>query len=144
MSDKPIHQDLSAQVLDRMFRQDGFSQWMGMEILEISEGHCVLRMTVRKEMLNGFDVAHGGITYSLADSAFAFACNSYNHLSLSVETSISHSRAVREGDILTAKADLITQTKKIGNFQVIVLNQHHEIVAVFKGICYRTDKKVVE
>jgi len=65
MSDKPIHQDLSAQVLDRMFRQDGFSQWMGMEILEISEGHCVLRMTVRKEMLNGFDVAHGGLPIHL-------------------------------------------------------------------------------
>ncbi len=144
MSEKPVHKDLSAQVLDRMFRQDGFSQWMGMEILEISEGHCALKMTVRKEMLNGFDVAHGGITYSLADSAFAFACNSYNHLSLSVETSISHSRAVKEGDILTATADLITQTKKIGNFQVLIHNQHHEIVAVFKGICYRTDKKVVE
>lgn len=144
MSEKSHHQDLSAQVLDRMYRQDGFSQWMGMEVVSISEGHCILKMTVRKEMLNGFDVAHGGITYSLADSAFAFACNSYNHLSLSVETSISHTKAVKEGDVLVATADLVTQTKKIGNFQVLVHNQHREIVAVFKGICYRTDKKVVE
>jgi len=132
------------QVLDRMFRKDGFSQWLGIEKLEISEGHCVLKMTVRPEMLNGFDVAHGGITYSLADSAFAFACNSYNKLSVSIETSISHNKSVKAGDVLIAFADVITQSNKIGTYQVIIKNQSDEIVAVFKGSCYRTDKIVVE
>lgn len=132
------------QVLDRMFRNDGFSQWLGIEKLEISEGNCVLKMTVRPEMLNGFDVAHGGITYSLADSAFAFACNSYNKLSVSIETSISHNKSVKAGDVLIAFADVITQSNKIGTYQVIIKNQSDEIVAVFKGSCYRTDKIVVE
>ena len=132
------------QVLDKMYHKDGFSQWLGIEQIKISEGHCVLRMQVRSEMLNGFDVAHGGITYSLADSAFAFACNSYNRLSVSIETSISHNRAVRAGDILTAFADMMTQSNKIGTYQVIIKNQLDEIVAIFKGTCYRTEKILIE
>ncbi|MBK9271141.1 MAG: hotdog fold thioesterase [Saprospiraceae bacterium] len=139
-----IEPGIHDKVLDKMYNKDGFSQWLGIEKLEISEGHCILRMTVREEMLNGFEVAHGGITYSLADSAFAFACNSYNKLSVSIETSISHNKAVRKGDVLVAEAALITQSNKIGTFQVIVKNQDNDIVAVFKGCCYRTDKIIVE
>lgn len=131
-------------VFNRMYRLDGFSQWLGIEPILVEEGHCILKMTVRKEMLNGFDVAHGGISYSLADSAFAFSCNSYNRISLSIETSISHNKAIREHDVLIAESKLITQSNKIGTFQVIVKNQKEEIVAVFKGICYRTDKTLVE
>ncbi|MBK6573232.1 MAG: hotdog fold thioesterase [Saprospiraceae bacterium] len=132
------------KVLERMFNEDGFSQWLGIEKVLIMEGHCILRMKVRKEMLNGFMVAHGGISYSLADSAFAFSCNSYNKLSLSIETSISHSKPIVEDDVLTAESKMITQSNKIGNYQVLIKNQNNEIVAVFNGICYRTEKQVVE
>jgi acyl-CoA thioesterase len=100
-------------------------------------------MQVRSDMMNGHNVAHGGISYSLADSAFAFACNSYDQLSLSIETSITHTNAIRENDILIAEAKLITQSKKIGTYEVIIKNQEDIIVAVFKGVCYRTSQNVI-
>ncbi|NOT38475.1 MAG: hotdog fold thioesterase [Saprospiraceae bacterium] len=131
-------------VFNRMYKQDGFSQWLGIEKILTEEGHCILQMKVRKEMLNGFDVAHGGIAYSLADSAFAFSCNSYNRISLSVETSITHNKAIYENDILIAESKLITHSNKIGTYQVIITNQKKEIVAVFKGVCYRTEKNLIE
>ena len=90
----------------------------------------------------GFVHGAGGISYSLADSAFAFSCNSYNKLSLSIETSISHSKPIVEDDVLTAESKMITQSNKIGNYQVLIKNQNNEIVAVFNGICYRTEKSV--
>ncbi|MBL7822256.1 MAG: hotdog fold thioesterase [Saprospiraceae bacterium] len=136
--------NIPEKVLNRMFNQDGFSQWLGIEKLLVNEGHCILKMKIRKEMLNGFKVAHGGISYSLADSAFAFSCNSYNKISLSIETSISHSKPIVEGDELIAESKMITQSNKIGNYQVIIKNQKDEIVAVFNGICYRTEKQVIE
>lgn len=125
-----------------MYAADAFSRWLGIELLSIAEGFCRLRMTVRPEMLNGFGVAHGGITYSLSDSAFAFACNSQGRLSVSIETSVTHTQAVKAGDILTAEAKLVTQSNKIGTYQATVTNQHDQIVAVFKGVCYRTAKQV--
>ena len=131
------------QVFEKMYKDDTYSQWLGIRLLEVAEGMARLQMTIRPDMLNGFGVAHGGITYGLADSAFAFACNSFNRLSLSIETSITHTAAVRLGDTLTAEAQLVTQSNKIGTFSVLVKNQEMEIVAVFKGICYRTDKAVV-
>ena len=86
---------ISQQVFEKMYRKDGFSQWLGIEAVEVNDGQCILKMTVRAEMLNGFDVAHGGIVYSLCDSAFAFACNSYNDLSVSVETSVTLCKAIK-------------------------------------------------
>lgn len=127
-----------------MFQKDGFSQWLGIQKIITEDGHCILQMRVRKEMLNGFEVAHGGIVYSLADSAFAFSCNSYNRISLSIETSITHAKAIRENDLLIAESNLVTQSNKIGTYQVLVRNQENEIVGVFKGVCYRTDKKLIE
>lgn len=125
-----------------MYARDGFSRWLGIELIAVGEGTATLRMAVRPEMLNGFAVAHGGITYSLADSAFAFACNSFGRLSVSIETSITHTQAVRAGDVLIAEARLITHSNKIGTYQATVTNQSGDIVAVFKGICYKTDKQL--
>jgi acyl-CoA thioesterase len=90
------------KIVNKMYDQDAFSQWLGIEIIDVSEGYCQLKMKVRKEMLNGFHIAHGGIAYSLADSALAFASNSHGRKSLSVETSISHMVSIKAGDILTA------------------------------------------
>lgn len=131
---------LAERVVDRMYNNDPFSQWLGIERIEDGNGKSVLRMTVRKEMLNGFEIAHGGITYSLADSALAFASNSHGRMAVSVETSISHTISVKEGDVITAIAEEMSLSNKIGIYQVTVKNQRGEIVALFKGTVYRTGK----
>ncbi len=132
---------LADKVVSKMYNHDGFSQWLGIERLHVSEGTCTLRMTVRKDMLNGFGMAHGGITYSLADSALAFASNSHGRMSVSVETNISHTKSVKEGDVITAVAEQLSLTDKIGVYHVTVKNQADEIVALFKGTVYRTPKQ---
>jgi len=132
---------LPTRVVDRMYNNDPFSKWLGIERVEDGDGSSVLRMTVRKEMLNGFDIAHGGITYSLADSALAFASNGHGIQSVSIETSISHTKPVKEGDVLTAKAIEKNRTNKIGVYEVVITNQKEETVALFKGTVYRTGKE---
>ncbi len=124
-------------IVDAMYNNDPFSRWLGIERIEESEGYSKLRMTVRKEMLNGFAVAHGGITYSLADSAFAFASNSRGIHAMSIDTSIAHTRAVKEGDVLIAEAKEISLGKRTGVYNVIVTNQVDKVVAVFKGTVFR-------
>ncbi len=124
-----------------MYERDAFSQWLGIQRLEVGEGHCVLRMTIRKEMLNGFGIAHGGITYSFADSAFAFASNSHGRKSVSIETSISHTSPLKEGDVITAVAKLENLSNKLGIYRVVVKNQEDKVVALFKGTVYRTKKE---
>lgn len=137
MPDRP----LAARVVDRMYDHDPFSRWLGIIRIEDGAGESVLKMTVREEMLNGFSVAHGGITYSLADSALAFAANGHGIQSMSIETSISHTQKVVEGDVLTAKAIEKNLTGKIGVYEVIIKNQNNETVALFKGTVFRTGKK---
>jgi len=124
-----------------MLGNDAFSKWLGIEVLEISEGSCELQLTVRQEMTNGFDIAHGGITYSLADSALAFASNSHGRKSVSVETSISHTKPSIVGDILTAKAVEKSISNKIAIYEITIANQNNIIVALFKGTVYRTSKE---
>ena len=104
--------NLAKKVVNKMLGGDAFSQWLGIEILEIHEGFCKLRMTVRDEMTNGFKIAHGGIAYSLADSALAFAANSHGTKSLSIETSISYTKKVETSDTLTAIAKEIKKSEK--------------------------------
>jgi acyl-CoA thioesterase len=128
------------RVVGKMMAHDGFSQWLGITIIEITEASCKLKMTVRKEMLNGFHIAHGGITYSLADSALAFASNSHGRKAVSVETSISHTIALREADEITAEAVEVSLTDKIGIYHITIKNQHNKVVALFKGTVYRTSK----
>ncbi len=131
---------LTTRVVDRMYDNDFFSQWLGIERLEEGPGRSVLRMTVRKEMLNGFAIAHGGITYSLADSALAFASNSHGRKAVSIETSISHTKSLKEGDVITATATEENLSNKIGIYKVIVTDQNGDTVALFKGTVYRTSK----
>jgi acyl-CoA thioesterase len=129
------------KIVNKMFDQDAFSQWLGIEIIDVSEGFCQLKMTVRKEMLNGFQIAHGGIAYSLADSALAFASNSHGRKSLSVETSISHTVSVKEGEVLTVATKELSLSDKIGVYLITIINQRNEDVAYFKGTVYRTSKE---
>lgn len=116
-----------------MMELDAFSQWMGIEVLEINPGTCTLRCKVVPGMLNGFHILHGGISYSLADSALAFASNSYGNKCVSIETSISHTRPAQSGDILTASCTELNRGKTIAIYQVEVTNQHHKLIALFKG-----------
>jgi acyl-CoA thioesterase len=121
------------EIVQLMLEKDAFSQLLGIEVLQISEGSCQLAMSVSKDLLNGFNIAHGGICYSLADSALAFAANSYGFQSVSIETSISHVKKVVENDCLTATVKELNKTFKSGLYEVTVTNQHQEPVAFFKG-----------
>jgi len=131
---------LAQRVVARMYDNDPFSIWLGIERVVVEAGKCVLRMTVRSEMLNGFAFAHGGITFSLADSCLAFASNSHGVQSVSVETSISHTRPVKDGDVLTATSEEKNLSRSIGVYYITVTNQRAEEVALFKGTVYRTGK----
>ena len=132
--------DLANRIVDKMFVDDEFSRWLGIERVLIEAGHCILRMKIRKEMLNGFGSTHGGITFSFADSALAFASNAHGRLSVALDCNISFPVAVREGDVLTCEAKELALTAKTGTYLIEVKNQKHENVAFFKGTVYRTNK----
>ncbi|HKK11868.1 MAG TPA: hotdog fold thioesterase [Flavobacteriaceae bacterium] len=124
----------------KMLSQDPFSSWMGIEILECEIGRCKVGMTVRSEMLNGMGRAHGAISYALADTAFAFASNSHGKHAMSIETSISHIEALNAGDYLVAESVIEKVNDKLG-FNVIEVKRGDELVALFKGVVYRTQKE---
>ncbi|MEJ7627955.1 MAG: hydroxyphenylacetyl-CoA thioesterase PaaI [Ferruginibacter sp.] len=131
------------QVVQHMMENDLFSQWLGIEVMAVKEGYSKIRMVVRKEMINGFGIVHGGIAFSLADSAFAFACNNRNILSVALDTSINFLKPVNVGDKLTAEATELHNGRSTGLYQVSIFNQDSILVAVFKGTCYRTQKGLV-
>lgn len=143
MSYQEAKDSLAGRVVEHMFREDAFSQWLGISVLEIKAGYARIQMTLRQEMLNGFGVIHGGITFSLADSAFAFACNNRNNLSMALDTSITFTKAVRPGDVLIAEANELHNGRSTGLYLVTVTNQKAEQVALFKGTCFRTGKTLV-
>ena len=132
---------LATHIVDQMMENDFYSQWLGIERIEEDAGKSVLQMKVRREMLNGFGMAHGAITFALADSALAFACNSHGRQAVSIETSISHTKAVKEGEMLRAYAEEESLSHKIGFYKVIIKREDGEIVALFKGTVYRTSKE---
>ena len=133
--------DLAKEVVDKMISGDAFSQWLGIEVLEITEGFCKLKMTVRDEMTNGFNIAHGGIAYSLADSCLAFAANADGIQAVSIETSISHTKKVASGDVLTATSKEMNKSSKTALYYITITNQDNLEVAHFKGTVFRTEKE---
>lgn len=130
-------------VVSHMMENDFFSQWLGIEVLEIKEGYSKIKMTVRKEMVNGFGIVHGGIPFSLADSAFAFACNNRNNLSVALDVTITFTKAVNTGDTLMAEAKEVHNGRSTGVYLITVFNQKNEQVALFKGTCFRTGKALI-
>ena len=133
--------DKAQQIVNHMMKNDAFSQWLGIQVVSNKAGSAVLEMTVREEMTNGFNIAHGGITYSLADSALAFASNGGGKQSLSIETSIHHIEKVLAGDVISARASLVSETHKTAIYQIDITNTSGERVAWFKGTVYRTSKE---
>ena len=124
-------------------KHDLFSQWLGIEVIEIREGYSKIRMNVREEMVNGFGIVHGGVPFSFADSAFAFACNNRNVLSVALDTSINFIKPVHVGDTLEAEAKEIHNGRSTGLYHIVIRNQNDHEVAIFKGTCFRTHKNLI-
>lgn len=140
MSEPLDAQHRAERVVAAMMRSDAMSRWLGIEILEVAPLRCTCRLTVREEMVNGFGVAHGGIAFSLADSAFAFACNTQGHVTVSIENSVTYPAAVYPDDILTATAAEEAASNRLSYYRVEVRNQRNEVVALFRGTAFKTSK----
>jgi acyl-CoA thioesterase len=139
---KRMSDQFDRAIIGRMYSRDRFSQVMGMEIVDSGAGRCVVRMKIRDDMLNGFGIAHGGVTFALCDSALAFASNSHGRLSVALEASISYPAPVNTGDTLIATAEEVSLTNKIGVYLITVTNQNNVRVALFRGTVYRTSKQL--
>ena len=123
----------------KMLSQDAYSSWLGIEILSCEIGRVKVGMTIRKEMLNSMNKAHGGISYALADTAFGFSANTHGSYAVSIETSINHIEALHLGDYITAEATLDVQKTKVG-FNIVEVKKGDELVALFNGGVDRTNK----
>lgn len=121
------------EIVDLMMSNDRFSKWMDLNITKIDKGICEATCKAKDEMLNGFDILHGGITYSISDSLLAFASNAYGYKCVSIETSISHTRSVKIDEVLTAKCTEINRGKTIGIYTVDIFDEANELVSKFKG-----------
>lgn len=134
---------LARQVVTNMMEADLFSQWLGITVIDAREGYSKVQMTLRDDMVNGFGIIHGGVPFSLADSAFAFACNNRNNLSVALDTAMNFTRTSKPGDVLTAEAMELHNGKSTGLYTVTVTNNRKEQVAFFKGTCFRTGKPLI-
>lgn len=130
----------SEKIVSAMMSKDAFSKWLGIVVIKTTPGYALLKLEIKPDFLNGFEIAHGGIAYSLADSALAFASNGHGNISVSTQTSISHFAPARLGDTLTAEAKEIHISNKLAHYQIAIRNQNEELVAQFTGAVYRTPK----
>lgn len=134
---------LAKAVYHKMMEKDYCTQWLDAKPLVVEEGYCKLKMIVRKEMLNGHGILHGGIAYTFADSAFAFASNSYGRLAVSINASMMFSKSAKEGDVLIAEAKPLNVSYKTADFDVNVMNEAGEVYYYFRGTVYRSSKEVL-
>ena len=138
-------QQIAEAARDAMWRNDRASKALGMQVLAIGPGSATLCMTVREDMLNGHDICHGGLITTLADGAFAFACNSYNEVTVASGFDVNLVAAGKLGDVLTATAVEVSKAGRTGVYDVTVRNQRSEAVAAFRGRSYtRKGKALVE
>jgi acyl-CoA thioesterase len=134
---------IAGKVVAKIMSEDLFSQWLGIDVLQVKDGYSKIKMTVRKEMINGLGIVHGGICFSLADSCFAFACNNRNNLSVALDTAINFLKPVHVGDELIAEAKEMHNGRSTGLYHITITNQRDHVVAFFKGTCFRTNKKLI-
>src|SRR5579872_2069580 len=130
------------EVLQIMLKRDRFTEWLGLQITEIGKGYCKLQYRIAQNMMNGFDNVHGGVLFSAADSAFAFACNSYGHLTVALDASVSFTKPAKTGELMTVEAGEVFLGNKIGIYDVRTTNENNELIALFKGTAYRTSTKI--
>ncbi|MCU0922689.1 MAG: hydroxyphenylacetyl-CoA thioesterase PaaI [Burkholderiaceae bacterium] len=135
-AEAPTPQQTADLVREGMARNDRASKWLGMQIVEVTPGRAVLAMSVRNEMLNGHDICHGGLIATLADSAFAYACNSYNELTVASGFAVDLLAPGRLGDVLTATCHEVSKSGRTGVYDCEVINQHGQRIAVFRGRSY--------
>lgn len=133
-------QENAEAIVENMFSKDTFSQWLGIEVIRVSPGQCSLKMQVNDEMLNGHGIAHGGISYSLSDSCLAFASNSRGIKAVSIETSIAHTRPIKEGDVLHAISEELQLGKTLARYTITVFDQDDRQVSIFHGTVFRNGK----
>jgi len=134
---------LAEQVYNKMMEKDYCSQWLGIEPIFLKEGHCKIKMTVRKEMLNGYGILHGGIAFTFADSAFAFASNSYGRVAVSINSNFTLSKSAIVGEVIFAEAKALNITHKTADFDVDVMNEQGDIYYRFRGTVYRKSAEVL-
>lgn len=132
------------ETAEYIYSRDAFAQWMGVELTDVREKYCLIRMPVKKEMINGLGTVHGGATFAFADAALAFSSNNTGDASVALNCVISFTKAAYEGDILTAESVLISETRKTGIYDISIRNQRGELVASFRGTIYKLSKKIPE
>jgi acyl-CoA thioesterase len=135
-------QQLAERVVAEMLEHDAFSRWLGLEVTSVAPNAATVRMTVRPEMVNGFGACHGGIAFSLADSALAFASNTHGRVTVSVENSIRYPAPIAPGDVLTATAVQETAGRRLAFFNVTVTRDSGDVVGLFRGTVYRTSREI--
>jgi acyl-CoA thioesterase len=127
-----------------MFAQDRASQALGMRIIEVTPGYAQLAMSVREDMVNGHQICHGGLIFTLADSAFAFACNTYNAVTVAAGATIEFLAPGRLGDELTATAQEQSRSRRTGVYDVTVRNQRGDCIALFRGRSHEIGGRLIE
>lgn len=132
------------ETAEYMFGKDLFSQWLGIELIDIKTNYCLIKMPVKSEMINGLGTVHGGVTFSFADSALAFSSNNTGEAAVALNCYINFTKAARDGDVLTAESILLTDTRKTAVYDITIKNQNDEVVAGFRGTVYKIGKKVTE
>lgn len=130
--------------VQKMLEHDRFSAWLGLRVEDVGPGTSRVSLVIREDMLNGFAVVHGGVLFALADSAFAFACNSRDNLSLALDAVISFIKKASLGDVITAEVEEVHNGKSTGVYEVRLTNQKNELVAQFRGTAHRTGRSVTK
>lgn len=134
-------QEVAEKVVSKMIEHDEFSRWLGISVLKIKPGYSKIEMKIRKEMLNGFHTCHGGVTFSFADSALAFASNNYGRVAVALETSLAFPAPVYKDDVLTAEAIEQSRGNSIAIYNITIINQAGIKVGIFRGTVYLTKKE---
>jgi acyl-CoA thioesterase len=142
--EKTQEKALAEQVAEYMAHEDKVLQALDIRLEVIDIGYAKMSLTITEQMLNGFGIVHGGITFTLADTVFAFACNSRNHLSLAASCKIKFIKMARLGDTLTATASERSNNGRTGIYDVVIVNQNNEDIASFEGISHSAKKRVCE
>lgn len=140
----PTPQMSPLETANQILLQDAFSQWLGISFVEIRENYCLIEMAIREEMINGLKTVHGGVTFSFAESALAYACLNTGEAAVALNCVIHFTKAVKWGDRIRAESILIADTKKTAIYDISITNQHQERVASFRGTVYKLNKKVTE
>lgn len=132
------------ETAEYMFGKDLFSQWLGIELIDIKTNYCLIKMPVKPEMINGLGTVHGGVTFAFADSALAFSSNNTGEAAVALNCTINFTKAVRTNDVLTAESILLTDTRKTAVYDIVIKNQIDEIIASFRGTVYKIGKKLAD